>query len=52
MPKATFRKIVAEIPMGRAGTPEEVAAAVGFFCDGPAFVTGQIMAIDGGRSLV
>jgi len=52
MPKATFRKIVAEIPMGRAGTPEEVAAAVGFFCDGPGFVTGQILAIDGGRSLI
>lgn len=52
MPKATFRQIVAEIPMGRPGTPEEVAAAVAFFCDGPAFVTGQILAIDGGRSLV
>jgi pteridine reductase len=52
MPKATLRKLVAEIPLGRSGTPEEVAAAVAFFCDGPAFVTGQVLTIDGGRSLL
>ena len=52
MPKATVRKLVAEIPLGRSGTPEEIAAAVAFFCDGPAFVTGQVLTVDGGRSLV
>jgi len=52
MPKSTVRKLVAEIPLRRSGTPEEIAAAVAFFCDGPAFVTGQVLVVDGGRSLV
>jgi NAD(P)-dependent dehydrogenase (short-subunit alcohol dehydrogenase family) len=52
MPKSTVRRLVSEIPLGRSGTPEEIAAAVAFFCDGPAFVTGQVMVVDGGRSLV
>jgi pteridine reductase len=51
MPKAAVAKLVAEIPLGRCGTPGEIAAAVAFFCDGPAFVTGQILTVDGGRSL-
>lgn len=35
----------------RQGTPEDIAAAVKFFvCDAP-FVTGQILAVDGGRTL-
>jgi pteridine reductase len=51
MPKAAVAKLVAEIPLRRCGTPEEIAAAVAFFCDGPGFVTGQILTVDGGRSL-
>jgi len=51
MPKTAVAKLVSEIPLGRCGTPEEVAAAVAFFCDGPGFVTGQILTVDGGRSL-
>ena len=38
-------------PIGRNGTPEEVAEAVLFFASGPAFVTGQILAVDGGLGL-
>jgi pteridine reductase len=52
MPKSTLRKLVAEIPLGRSGTPAEIAAAVAFLCDGPAFVTGQVLTVDGGRSLL
>jgi pteridine reductase len=52
MPKSTLRKLVAEIPLGRSGTPGEIAASVAFLCDGPAFVTGQVLVVDGGRSLV
>lgn len=45
------RSILAKTPLARTGTPEDVAGAVAFFlCDAP-FVTGQILAIDGGRSL-
>jgi pteridine reductase len=38
-------------PMRRNGTPEEVAAAVVFFATGPAFITGQILCVDGGLGL-
>jgi 3-oxoacyl-[acyl-carrier protein] reductase len=39
------------IPLGRFGTPDEVAAAAVFLCSEPAgFVTGEIVAVDGGRT--
>ncbi|WP_420239667.1 SDR family NAD(P)-dependent oxidoreductase [Telmatobacter bradus] len=38
-------------PMRRNAQPEEIAAAVLFFATGPAFITGQILAVDGGLSL-
>ncbi len=38
--------------MGRAGTPDEVAAAVSFFASqGSSYITGQTLVIDGGNSL-
>ncbi len=37
-------------PMRRSGTPEDVAEAVHFFLTAPAFITGQVMAVDGGLS--
>jgi len=40
------------IPMGRAGTPEEMAAAVAFLAsDEAAYITGQTLFIDGGLTL-
>jgi 3-oxoacyl-[acyl-carrier protein] reductase/pteridine reductase len=38
-------------PMGRNGTAEETAAAVLFFAEGPHFITGQILYVDGGLGL-
>jgi NAD(P)-dependent dehydrogenase (short-subunit alcohol dehydrogenase family) len=38
-------------PMGRNGNAEDVAAAVLFFTTGPHFITGQILAVDGGLGL-
>ena len=35
-------------PMRRAGKAEEIAAAVHFFLTAPEFITGQILAVDGG----
>lgn len=38
-------------PMQRNGTPHDVAEAVLFFARGPHFITGQILAVDGGLGL-
>ena len=39
------------VPAGRAGTPEEVAALVGFLCSADAgYINGQVIGIDGGMS--
>jgi 3-oxoacyl-[acyl-carrier protein] reductase len=38
-----------QVPAGRIGTPEEMAAAAAFFCsDRAGYITGQALAIDGG----
>lgn len=37
-----------EIPAGRPGTPEEVAALVRFLAEAPLYLTGQVITIDGG----
>ncbi|MDX5299028.1 MAG: pteridine reductase [Gammaproteobacteria bacterium] len=45
------QSILAKTPLARTGTPDDIARAVCWLaCDAP-FVTGQILAIDGGRSL-
>ena len=42
-------KVLADMPLGRAGTPADIAAAVCFLAsDGAAFITGEIMDVDGG----
>ena len=46
-----WRRLAAKTPMRRNGAAEEVAAAVLFFATGPRFVTGQVLAVDGGLGL-
>jgi len=49
-PAARRRELAARIPLGRAGTPADVAGAVRFLADAP-FVTGAVLPVDGGRHL-
>ena len=44
------RRMIAATPAGRGGTPDEVAAAVAYFLKSSKFVTGQMLAVDGGLS--
>ncbi|NHI00863.1 MULTISPECIES: pteridine reductase [Oceanimonas] len=42
--------VLKSVPMGRLGEPEEIAETVAFLLEGPAYLTGQIIALDGGRT--
>jgi len=45
----TRQQILSRIPMGRFGSPEEVAEVVVFLCsDAARYITGQVLGIDGG----
>lgn len=48
---AFMRRMARQTPMRRNGRGEEVAAAVLFFATAPQFITGQILAVDGGLGL-
>lgn len=43
-----IEKMIRKTPMQRAGTGEEIADAVHYFLTAPPFITGQILAVDGG----
>lgn len=46
------RLVESHIPMGRAGTADEMAAAAAFLCsDDAAYITGQTLFVDGGLTL-
>jgi NAD(P)-dependent dehydrogenase (short-subunit alcohol dehydrogenase family) len=48
---AFMQRMAKQTPMGRNGRGEEIAEAVLFFATAPQFITGQILAVDGGLGL-
>jgi pteridine reductase len=44
-------RIIADTLLERLGEPEDIARAVAFFVNDAPYVTGQILAVDGGRSV-
>jgi len=50
-PLEEAEKLARRVPLKRNGDPEDVARTVLFLCAGPAFLTGQVLAVDGGKSL-
>ena len=49
MPEAVKQKYVASIPLGRAGTIEDIANAVKFLVsDEASYITGHVLAVNGG----
>ena len=52
IPEPVRDKMVAAIPLGRMGRPEEVAETVAFLAsDDSAYITGEVITVGGGRSL-
>jgi 3-oxoacyl-[acyl-carrier protein] reductase len=52
LPEQVQQAILANTPLGRLGTPEDVAGAVRFLCsDEASFVTGEVLLVDGGLGM-
>jgi 3-oxoacyl-[acyl-carrier protein] reductase/pteridine reductase len=49
-PDERVQRLIARTPAGRAGTADEIADAVVFFLSATNFITGQVIAVDGGLS--
>jgi 3-oxoacyl-[acyl-carrier protein] reductase len=49
LPEETQKAWMDQVPLGRAGTPEDVAECVAFFClPGGSYITGQVLHLNGG----
>ena len=51
-PRVSGRRLTARIPMGRHGRPADVAQAVRFFATCSDYITGQVLFVDGGMSVL
>ena len=48
-----FRKFLRTmIPLGKMGKPEDIASAAAFLCsEGAAYITGEVLRVDGGLAM-
>jgi 3-oxoacyl-[acyl-carrier protein] reductase len=52
LPETVRDALLANTPLGRLGTPEDVAGAVRFLCsDDASFITGEVLLVDGGLGM-
>lgn len=52
IPEDVISRMVAAVPLSRVGKPSEIADAVAWLCSSESsYVTGQVVVVDGGRSL-
>jgi len=51
MTDATKQSILKQVPLGRPGDPDDIAGCVLYLVSDATYVTGQIIAVDGGRSV-
>lgn len=51
MTEAMQKNIVAQVPLQRAGRPDDIAGCVLYLLRDATYVTGQIISVDGGRSI-
>ena len=51
MSDATKQSIIDQVPLARPGQPEDIAGCVLYLVRDASYVTGQIIAVDGGRSV-
>lgn len=53
MPPETLEAALKLVPLGRKGKPEEIAFAAAFLAsDGAAYITGQVLGVDGGMAMM
>jgi 3-oxoacyl-[acyl-carrier protein] reductase len=52
LPEEAQQAMLANTPLGRLGDPEDIAGAVRFLCsDDAAFITGEVLLVDGGLGM-
>jgi 3-oxoacyl-[acyl-carrier protein] reductase len=52
LPQSARQEMLRAIPLGRTGTPEDVAGAVAFLAgEDASYITGQVLCVDGGMAI-